>query len=95
MQTNGVGILPFIVSVSAALVSYMHIKVSRPYKELMRKRSNEPRAKRLEVYLKVISLGTIAACLLLQYSLGSYFKSFLNITTILSLLYYWGLCAWS
>jgi hypothetical protein len=64
MQTNGVGILPFIVSVSAALVSYMHIKVSRPYKELMRNRLNEPRAKRLEVYLKVISLGTIAAALI-------------------------------
>jgi hypothetical protein len=39
----------------------MHIKVSRPYKELMRNRLNEPRAKRLEVYLKVISLGTIVA----------------------------------
>jgi len=61
MQTNGVGILPFIVSVCAALVSYMHIKISRPYKELMRNRLNEPRAKRLEVYLKVISLGTITA----------------------------------
>jgi len=61
MQTNGVGILPFIVSVSAALVSYMHIKISRPYKQLMRNRLNEPRAKRSEVYLKVISLGTIAA----------------------------------
>jgi hypothetical protein len=61
MQTNGVGILPIIASVSTALVSYIHIKVSRPYKELMRMRSNDSRARRLEVYLKVISLGTIAA----------------------------------
>jgi len=61
MQTNGVGTLPLIVSVGAALVSYMHIKISRPYKELRRKSLNEPRAKRLEVYLKLISLGTIAA----------------------------------
>jgi hypothetical protein len=61
MQTNGVGTLPIIMSVCAALVSYMHIKISRPYKELRRKRLNERRAKRLEVYLKLISLGTIAA----------------------------------
>jgi hypothetical protein len=39
----------------------LHIKISRPYKELRRKSLNEPRAKRLEVYLKLISLGTIAA----------------------------------
>jgi len=61
MQTNGVGTFPFIVSVGAALISYMHIKISRPYKELRRRSVNEPRAKRLEVYLKLISLGTIAA----------------------------------
>ena len=61
MQTNGVGTFPIIVSVGAALVSYLHIKISRPYKELRRKSLNEPRAKRLEVYLKLISLGTIAA----------------------------------
>jgi hypothetical protein len=60
MQTNSVGTLPIIMSVCAALVSYMHIKISRPYKELRRKRLNEQRAKRLEVYLKLISLGTIA-----------------------------------
>jgi|SRR2546426_3937179 len=61
MQTNGVGTFPYIVSVGAALVSYLHIKISRPYKELRRKSVNEPRAKRLEVYLKLISLGAIAA----------------------------------
>jgi hypothetical protein len=61
MQTNGVGTLPFIVSVGAALVSYMHIKISRPYKDLRRNSLIEPRATRLEVYLKLISLGTIAA----------------------------------
>jgi hypothetical protein len=63
MQTNGVGTLAFIVSVAAAVISYMHIKISRPYKELRRKSLNESRAKRLEVYLKLISLGTIAAAL--------------------------------
>lgn len=61
MQMNDVGISPFIMSVCAALISYLHIKVSRPYKEIMRNSLYEPRAKRLEVYLKVISLGTIAA----------------------------------
>jgi hypothetical protein len=61
MQTNSVGTLPIIMSVCAALVSYMHIKISRPYKELRRKKLNERRAKRFEVYLKLISLGTIAA----------------------------------
>ncbi len=61
MQTNGVGTCPYVVSVGAALVSYLHIKISRPYKELRRRSVNEPRAKRLEVYLKLISLGTIAA----------------------------------
>jgi hypothetical protein len=63
MQTNSVGTLPIIIAMGAALVSYVHIKISRPYKELRRKRLNEQRARRLELYLKLISLGTIAgAC---------------------------------
>ncbi|HET7148488.1 MAG TPA: hypothetical protein VFI73_08330 [Candidatus Nitrosopolaris sp.] len=61
IQTNSVGTLSILMSVSAALISWVHIKISRPYKELKRKKLDERRAGILEQYLKLISLGTIAA----------------------------------
>jgi hypothetical protein len=59
MQTNAIGIIPIILSTVAAAISFVHIKISRQYKEL-RKQSAEQSSKRLELYLKVLSLGTIA-----------------------------------
>jgi len=63
MQTNTIGILPIILSTLAATISYVHIKISRKYKELI-KHTDEHSSKRLETYLKVISLGTIAVGLI-------------------------------
>jgi hypothetical protein len=60
MQTNSISIMPLSLSAITGLVSYMEIKISRPYKELKRLSQDGCRVKKLEVYLKIISLGTIA-----------------------------------
>ncbi len=60
MQTNSIGVMPLSISIVTGLVSYVEIKISRPYKELKRLSQDELRIKRLEVWLKIISLGTIA-----------------------------------
>lgn len=60
MQTNSIGIMPLSLSVIAGIISYVEIKISRPYKELKKRVvHDEYRVKRLETYLKTISLGTI------------------------------------
>ena len=63
MQTNTIGILPIMLSALAGIISYVHIRISREYKELKR-HAIEPRCKKLEVYLKLISFGTIAVGLI-------------------------------
>jgi hypothetical protein len=60
MQTNSVGVIPLAVSVIAGIISYIEIKISRPYKELKKITYDEYRIKSLETCLKIISLGTIA-----------------------------------
>jgi hypothetical protein len=60
MQTNSIGVMPLSISIVTGLVSYVEIKISRPYKELKRLSQDGLRIKRLEVWLKIISLGTIA-----------------------------------
>ena len=60
MQTNQVGTLALTISGVAAIVSYIHIRLSRPYKTLKRTGGNEPKVRGLESYLKIISLGTIS-----------------------------------
>ena len=59
MQTNTLEFLPLLLSVLTATVSYVHIKKSRQYKEL-RRQAVDHESKRLEMYLKMISFGTIA-----------------------------------
>lgn len=60
MQTNSIGIMPLALSVIAGIISYVEINISRPYKELKKRVvHDEYRVKRLETYLKTISLGTI------------------------------------
>ncbi len=59
IQTNSIDIMPVSLSVITGLVSYVEIKISRLYKDLKRLSQDEQREKRLEMWLKVISLGTI------------------------------------
>jgi len=60
MQTNSIGIMPLALSAITGIVSYIEIKLSRPYKELKKRIvQDEYRVKRLEASLKTISLGTI------------------------------------
>jgi hypothetical protein len=60
IQTNSIGVMPLSLSAITGLISYLEIKISRPYKELKRVSKDEHRVIRLETYLKIISLGTIA-----------------------------------
>jgi hypothetical protein len=60
MQTNSIGVIPLAVSVIAGIISYVEIKISRPYKELKKITYDKYRIKSLETCLKIISLGTIA-----------------------------------
>jgi hypothetical protein len=70
MQTNSIGIIPLAVSVITGIISYVEIKISRPYKELKRITHDEYHVKSLETCLKTISLGTIAfATILIIYRL--------------------------
>ena len=59
MQTNTFGPIPLLFSTLTAIISYVHIKISRRYKEL-RRQTVDYRSKKLEIYLKIISFGTIA-----------------------------------
>ena len=69
MQTNSIEILPLAVTLATGTVSYIEIRVSRSYKELKRSDYDDVlkhmKAKRLETYLKIISLGTIAIAIIL------------------------------
>jgi hypothetical protein len=64
MQTNSIGLIPLVAAAFTGTLSYSEIKISRSYKELKRSGQNDNlskqiEAKRLERYLKIISLGTI------------------------------------
>lgn len=63
MQTNSVSPLAAVAACMMGLVSYAEIKMSRPYKQLKKSEGDPARAKRLEIGLKAISLGTIAVAL--------------------------------
>ena len=61
MQTNSIGIMSLAFSALAGVISYIEIKISRPYKELKKGIvQDDCRVKRLEAGLKTISLATIA-----------------------------------
>ncbi|MCI0558997.1 MAG: hypothetical protein MN733_10915, partial [Nitrososphaera sp.] len=63
MLTNAIDVLPLIVGCITGLVSYLEIKMSRPYKQLKRDGADQDRVRRLENGLKIVSLGTIAIAL--------------------------------
>lgn len=66
MQTNSMNILVVAAAGLTGLISYAEIRMSRPYKHLKQKNSNDALTYRLETGLKVISVGTIllALCIL-------------------------------
>lgn len=60
IQTNSIDILPVAVSAATGVISYVEIRLSRPYKELRRRGGHIERAKKLEARLKTLSLATIS-----------------------------------
>ncbi len=66
MQTNSLNMLALAAAGLTGLISYAEIRMSRPYKHLKQRNSNDALTYRLEIGLKVISVGTIllALCIL-------------------------------
>lgn len=67
IQTNSISVLSLISSITAFLVAYTEIRISRKYKELKRKPQDvvDYKVEKLERSLKVISLITISFAVLL------------------------------
>ncbi len=59
MQTNSISVLALVTAGLTGLASYAEIRMSRPYKHLKQRNSNDPLTCRLETGLKVLSVGTI------------------------------------
>jgi len=69
MQTNSVNAIALVASAATGFVSYLEIKLSRPYKEL-KKRGENQNAKKLEYGLKALTVGTIGfAMVILAYKI--------------------------
>jgi uncharacterized membrane protein len=65
IQTNAIDLDSIAIACATGLVSYLEIRLSRPYKELRRNGQDDRTAKKLEVGLKILSVGTIAFALFL------------------------------
>jgi hypothetical protein len=67
IQTNSISILSLFSSTIAFLVAYSEIIISRKYKELKRRPQDivDCNIKKLELYLKILSLTTISFALIL------------------------------
>jgi small-conductance mechanosensitive channel len=59
IQTNSISILALAVAGLTGLTSYAEIRMSRPYKRLKQINSNDTLTSRLEIGLKILSVGTI------------------------------------
>jgi hypothetical protein len=59
MQTNSISILALGVAAVTGLISYAEISMSRPYKQLKQRNRDNALTCRLEIGLKVLSVGTI------------------------------------
>lgn len=59
MQTNSISIFALAVAALTGLISYAEITMSRPYKQLKQRNGNDALTYRLEIGLKVLSVGTI------------------------------------
>lgn len=67
MQTNSISILSLFSSIIAFLIAYSEIRISRIYKELKRRPQDiiDYNIKKLELYLKILSLTTISFAIIL------------------------------
>jgi hypothetical protein len=67
IQTNSISILSLFSSTIAFLVAYSEIRISRKYKELKRRPQDivDCNIKKLELYLKILSLTTISFAVIL------------------------------
>jgi hypothetical protein len=67
IQTNSISILSLFSSIIAFLVAYSEIRISRIYKELKRRPQDniDHNIKKLELYLKILSLTTISFAVIL------------------------------
>ena len=67
IQTNSISLLSLLSSIIAFLVAYSEIRISRTYKELKRGPQHivDYNTKKLELYLKILSLTTISFAIIL------------------------------
>lgn len=67
IQTNSISILSLFSSTIAFLIAYSEIRISRIYKELKRRPQDivDYNIKKLELYLKILSLTTISFAIIL------------------------------
>jgi hypothetical protein len=67
IQTNSISLLSLFLSFIAFLVAYLEIRISRIYKELKRRQQHiiDCTTKKLEIYLKILSLTTISFAIIL------------------------------
>jgi hypothetical protein len=67
IQTNSVTLLSLSSSLIALFLSYIEIKLSRPYKNYKRNQHNVDKVQTYEKYLKILSLGIISVTLVLLF----------------------------
>lgn len=60
IQTNTISEIAIVAASCAFLISYIHIKISRRYKELKKTSPYNVKVNQLEYYLKIISFSTIS-----------------------------------
>lgn len=65
IQTNYLNLNSILVSIIPFLISYIEIKISRPYKVYKRNNKNLDKVKMYERILKILSVGTILTTLLI------------------------------
>ncbi|HEX9318779.1 MAG TPA: hypothetical protein VF884_07575 [Nitrososphaeraceae archaeon] len=65
IQTNSLSEFTVMVSAIAGIISYIEIRISRHYKELMMLSIKLNRSRKLESQLKILSLGTLLFTILL------------------------------
>ena len=65
IQTNSIADSTLLLSIIPFILSYVEIRLSRPYKTYKRKKINLEKTQLYEKYLKILSLGTIFSTLIL------------------------------
>jgi hypothetical protein len=65
IQTNSITNISLLTSIIPFILSYIEIRLSRPYKIYRKDKTKANRAKTYEKYLKILSLGTISGTVML------------------------------